>query len=391
MKELNISIYIYPDDIIQNKIDEKSLLIQLASLKDGLNNLNKTNETSSIKNNNKEKIADSFKKKYVKNEYQLSQKDCKQNEKNKLKIHLTQSESLSFSIPEIIKPVINYEKKYENRIQKLTFELSRRNTEIELQKEDIATLNREADLFANTLNEKLRELTQLSQSFQNQKGKENVYVKEIDDIDEDEELLAKEYLRTQEENEALNREADLFANKLSSELEENEVVNREADLFANNLEIALCERDSLNREADLFANKLAETLDENKKLKIEISALNREAEYLANELSEKIDEKEAIQNETDLFVNYLSHAFQKNSVLNREAELFSYNLSKKIEENESLSKKNKLLQNELESVSYELTKQIDDNKSITKESEIIANKMNQLRIENSRLKKHSKN
>ena len=105
----------------------------------------------------------------------------------------------------------------------------------------------------------------------------------------------------------------------------------------------------------------------------------------------QIDEKEAIQNETDLFVNYLSHAFQKNSVLNREAELFSYNLSKKIEENESLSKKNKLLQNELESVSYELTKQIDDNKSITKESEIIANKMNQLRIENSRLKKHSKN
>ena len=391
MKELNISIYIYPDDIIQNKIDEKTLLIQLASLKDSLNNLNKTNETSSIKNNNKEKIADSFKKKYVKNEYQLSQKDCKQNGKNKLKIHLTQSESLSFSIPEIIKPVINYEKKYENRIQKLTFELSRRNTEIELQKEEIATLNREADLFANTLNEKLRELTQLSQSFQSQKGKENVYVKEIDDIDEDEELLAKEYLRTQEENEALNREADLFANKLSSELEENEVVNREADLFANNLEIALCERDSLNREADLLANKLAETLDENKKLKIEISALNREAEYLANELSEKIDEKEAIQNETDLFVNYLSHAFQKNSVLNREAELFSYNLSKKIEENESLSKKNKLLQNELESVSYELTKQIDDNKSITKESEIIANKMNQLRIENSRLKKHSKN
>lgn len=356
MKELEIPIYIKPEDFLHNKIDKKSLLIQLAAAKNVLKKL-KYDQIKFKKDN-----------KFVKDFPHIS---------------LVQSEVFAISTNDYKEPVINPIKKYQDKIFELSLELDKVKADYETQKEDIIKLNREADLFANTLNDKLKELTELSKTLKTEEKHSKKYVAEIDDIDEDEELLAKQLIDTQEENEVLNREVDLFANTLSEKLEEYTTVNREADIFAVALEESLEKNEELDREADIFANKLSETLIENKSMKEKISALNREADLFANCLAEKIDENEAINRECDMFVDSLAKEVQKNIILNREADLFAYNLSDKIEEIKKLNKK-------INDISKDLNNEKMENKTLNEESVFIANKLNEKILENSQLKSSKK-
>lgn len=303
MEELGVPVYINYEELRHKKIDKKSLLVQLSALKNILDD-----RRDQVFGHNR-------------------------------KISLEESEVLSFIKSDYVDPVINYGKKYEDKIFELSLELAKAKLDISSQKVEIEALNREAELFANTLSDKLKELSEISKTLKTEENHSKKYIAEIDDIDEDEELLAKQLIDTQEENEALNREADLFAYTLSEKLNEYSAVDREADIFANALSESLEKNKALNTEADLFANKLSETLDENKSLKLQVRALNNEADLFANFLNEKISENKKLNRKIVVMNESLAKETQANVVLNREADLFAYNLADRIDEIKKLNTK----------------------------------------------------
>ena len=436
MKELGIPVYVYPEDILRNNaVDEKTLLIQLSSAKEVLENLPQEQllenseerkerldamEESSAEDIPPQEENSEERKERLDAMEESSSEDVAPREENSEErkerldaldkssseeiVENHDSEKLSKEYQESVLQAQNereLREEAEAKANQLAMELEKAKAEIQSQKENLETVNREADLLANTLNEKLQENPAHKNDDQDNEKEAlnreadlfantlNDKMNENESLNREADLFANTLNDKINENDALNREADLFANTLNDKMNENESLNREADLFANALNDKMKENESLNREADLFANALNDKIKENEELKRDNEDLNNAAEIYYNSITNKAAENAGLNQQVEIFADTLADKITENATLNREANLLANTLNDKIKENEELKKDNEELNETANLYLNELTNKISENASLQKQVDIFADTLAEKLNENASLSREA--